>query len=378
MTTSKKIKVLMVIGSTGIGGAQAFILNVLRNIDTSKFQIDFAVNKFAPHDGIEQECSKYGCNFYQLPYFTVYNYIRFKRAWEDFLSTHQYDIVHGHSTNSAAIYLGIAHKYGMKTIAHSHSAGYRGNAIERFVKMMFARKVKQVSDYWFACSDIAARRLYGKAFKTHKKYHYIPNAIDTNKYLFNSQTRTKIREKLNIDKDTILYGHVGSFSAPKNHMFLIDVFVEVCSITPMSKLLCCGVGTLMESVKEYAKTKGILDKVIFAGVVNNVNEYMMAMDTFIFPSIFEGFPMAILEAQASGLNIVMSDTITNEIDLTNNIYRMELQQSPTEWAKVSVALPVSIDNRTAKNAIIAESQYNIKTAVKSFEKLYKELVKDGK
>lgn len=378
MSANKKIKILMVIGSTGIGGAQAFVLNVLRNIDVNKFQIDFAVNKFASQDGIEQECYKYGCNFYQLPYFTVYNYISYKRAWEDFLSTHQYDIVYGHSTNSAAIYLGIAHKYGMKTIAHSHSAGYRGNAIERFVKKMFARKVKQVSDYWFACSDIAAKRLYGKIFKNHKKYHYIPNAIDTSKYFFDNETRLKIREKLNIDKNTILYGHVGTFSAPKNHMFLIDVFAEICRFNPKSKLLCCGTGALMEPVKEYAKKKYVLDKIIFAGVVNNVNEYMMAMDTFIFPSIFEGFPVAVLEAQASGLNIVMSDTITNEIDLSSNIYRMGLQQSPTEWAKVLVALPVSIDNRATKNAIIAESQYNIKTAVKSFEELYKELVKDGK
>lgn len=378
MTTNKKIKILMVMGSTGIGGAQAFVLNVLRNIDKKNFQIDFAVNKFAPQDGIEKECYKYGCNFYQLPYFTVYNYIGFKRAWEDFLSTHQYDIVYGHSTNSAAIYLGVAHKYGMKTIAHSHSAGYRGNALERFVKKMFARKVKQVSDYWFACSDIAARRLYGKTFKTHKKYHYIPNAIDTSKYLFDNKTRLNIREKLNIDKDTILYGHVGTFSAPKNHMFLIDVFVEICSINSTSKLLCCGTGALMESVKEYAKTKGVLDKVIFAGVVNNVNEYMMAMDAFIFPSIFEGFPVAVLEAQASGLNVVVSDTITNEIDLTNNVYRMGLQQSPVEWAKVSASLPISIENRAAQNAIIADSQYNIQTAVKLFEELYEELVEDGK
>ena len=364
----------MVMGSTGIGGAQAFVLNVLRNIDTNKFQIDFAVNKFAPQDGIEQECYKYGCKFYQLPYFTIYNYIRFKRAWESFLSTHPYDIVYAHSTNSASIYLGIAHKYGMKTIAHSHSAGYRGNAIERFVKKIFANKVKRVSDYWFACSDIAAKRLFGNNYKTNQKYHYIPNAIDAGKYIFDSQTRETLREKLGVDKDTILYGHVGTFSAPKNHMFLIDVFADICQINPKSKLLCCGTGALIDQVKAHAKTKGVLEKISFVGVVNNVNEYMMAMDVFIFPSIFEGFPVAALEAQASGLCIILSDTITNEVDLTNNICRMDLKQSPMEWAQRAVTLPTSAESRTAQNIVIAESQYNIKTAVKQFEELYIKLV----
>lgn len=373
-TDSGKIRILMVLGSTGIGGAQAFAMNVLRNIDMNKFAIDFAVNNFAAQGGIEEECYKYGCHFYQLPYFKVYNYITYKKAWEKFFSLHKYDIVYAHSTNSASIYLKIAQKFGMKTIAHSHSAGYRGNIMEQCIKKLFAKKVGKVANYWFSCSDIAAQRLFGKKYKTYDNYYSIPNAIDANKYLFDSVIRDNIRTKLNISNDTILYGHVGTFSTPKNHKFLIDIFAEISAIQPNSQLICCGTGLLLEATKEYAASKGIADKIIFAGAVNNVNEYLMAMDTFVFPSLFEGFPVAVLEAQASGLNIIMSNTITKEVDLTSDIHRMDLKQTPSEWAQKAISLDMTIETRVKDNAVIAESQYNIVTEVKLFEKLYIQLV----
>jgi len=369
---NKKIKILMVMGNTRMGGVQSFVLNLLHNIDLNRFHIDFAINFFAESDGIEDECRKYGCRFYIMPYFKVWNYFSYKRSWRKFLKSHSYDIVYAHATNSASIFLKIAKKYGMKTISHSHSAGFRGGKVEQLAKKYFAKKVGKVSDYWFACSDIAATRLYGKNFRQYPHYYDIPNAIDVKAYRFDNRIREAVRASLGIDKNTLLIGHVGTFSAPKNHKFLIETFDEVLKINPNSKLICCGAGSLLPKIKEIAADKDILDRIIFPGVVKNANEFMMAMDVFVFPSIFEGFPISILEAQASGLPVYMSDVITHDVDLTDLVNRYSLQQPSSEWAgKIANIMP-AVDRGTY-NEIISETKYNIQNAIKWQEECYVEL-----
>lgn len=260
----------------------------------------------------------------------------------------------------------------MKTIAHSHSAGYRGNFIEQITKKFFARGVGNVADYWFACSDKAAKRLYGDRYKTYKHYYNIPNAIDSDKYLFNQDIRNCIRKKLGIDDTTFLCGHLGTFSPVKNHKFLIEIFAEFLKINPNSKLVCCGAGALMPVVKQQVEEMGLKDKVIFTGVVSNANEYMMAMDCLIFPSIFEGFPISVLEAQATGLPIVMNDVITTEADLTPLVNRSSLNLPASNWAKI--VSETSVTDRPSYNKAISVSPFNIKSSVKEFEHLYSQLI----
>ena len=372
MIQNGKINILMVMANTRMGGVQSFVLNMLRNIDLNKYHIDFAINFYAECDGIEEECRKYGCEFFILPYFKIFNYFQYIKAWNQLLRTHKYDIVYAHATNSAALFLAIAKKYGIKTIAHSHSAGYRGNLLERLAKSFFAKGVNRVADYWFACSDKAAERLYGVAYQSYPYYFNIPNAIDAERYLFDENIRKRIRKQLGIREDTFLCGHLGTFSAVKNHKFLIDIFSEVLKLRTDSKLVCCGTGAMMPTVKHQVAAFGITDKVIFTGVVNNANEYMMAMDCFIFPSVFEGFPISVLEAQATGLPIVMHDVITKEVDLTELVHRASLEQPASEWAKM--VINTKVENRPCYNKSIANSCYNIKISAKRFESLFSQLV----
>lgn len=365
------INILMVVANTRMGGAQAFILNILRNIDHDRFHIDFAINFYAENNGIEDECRQYGCKFHILPYFKVYNYLSYYREWDKFLSTHKYDIVYAHATNSASLFLKIAKKYGMRTIAHSHSAGYRGGRIEQLTKKFFAKGVGKVADYWFACSDKAAERLYGIDYRQYPHYYDIPNAIEAQKYLYDEEIRQRVRLEIGVDDNTFLCGHVGTFSGPKNHLFLVDIFKDIVAQRPNARLVCCGAGALMSSVKEHARELGVLDKIIFAGVVKNCNEYMMAMDVFIFPSIFEGFPVSILEAQATGLPLLMSDVITKEVDLTSLVNRMSIKEHPSKWAEKVLSLESS--QRDIYNEVISRSKYNMRETVKMFERLYTEL-----
>lgn len=354
-----------------MGGAQAFILNVLRNIDRHRFQIDLAINFYAEQNGIEGECRKLGCQIHIVPYFKVYNYLKYCRVWHKLLDKHHYDIVYAHSTNSASIYLKIAKEHGCKTIAHCHSTGFRGGWVEKLAKYVFTRNIGKVSDYWLACSDKAAEHLFGSSYKDYPHYWTIPNAIDADKYLFDDAIRQRIRNQIGVANDEFLCGHVGTFSVPKNHAFLLDVFFEVLKRQPNAKLVCCGAGALMASVKEKAKEMGILNKIIFAGVVSNVNEYMMAMDAFIFPSIFEGFGIAVLEAEATGLHSIISDVIPDDVDLTDLVHRKNLSESAASWAEV--VLSTTLSDRRSYNATIAQSKYNMKTTVKELEKLYENL-----
>ena len=151
-----------------------------------------------------------------------------------------------------------------------------------------------MADYKFACSDKAGEHLYGHNYRTEKNYYVIPNAIDSNKYLFDEEIRNKIRHSLNINADSFVCGHIGSFTPVKNHKFLMDVFKSVLEKKRNAKLVCCGDGPLLEDIKTYAKHLGIIDNVVFTGIISNPNEYLMAMDCFIFPSFFEGFPISVL------------------------------------------------------------------------------------
>lgn len=366
---------LMVMGSTSMGGAQMFVLNLLKNLDLSRYQIDFAVNFEERKGGIGDELKDLGCNIYHLPYFKVYNYLSFVKAWRRFLQLHHYDIVHGHSTNSASIYLKVAKDMGCVTIAHCHSAGFRGSRLQQMLKKYFTKGICNSADYLYACSAVAAEHLYGKDYRRYKNYHDIPNAINVDKYLYNDNIAKRIRSELNIGDNVFLCGHVGSFTTPKNHDFLIDIFKEVVSVRPDARLVCCGAGPLVQQIKAKVKSLKLQDKIIFTGNVKNCNEYMMAMDVLIFPSLFEGFPITVIEAEATGLPVFMSEVITSEVDITDCVHRLSLNDSSEKWAQMVCESELKHSDRKTYNNIVAESKYNMRVSAKLLDDLYRGMIK---
>ena len=363
----------MVLGNTGRGGAQAYVMNVLRSIDKRRFKIDIAVNESKP-DGYDDEIRLCGSDIYYFPKFKIFNWYQFQKRWEELLKTQKYDIIEAHATNSASVYFNMAKKLGIRTIAHSHSAGYRGKKVEKMIKKLFSRLTKAKSDYWFACSDLAAKRLFGDDYKFFPRYYEIPNAIDTIEFKFDKEKRDYIRNKLGISNNTMLIGHVGTFSEPKNHSFLIDVFYEMQNYKTEFKLLLLGDGQLRNVIIEKVKKMGLTDRVIFAGNVQNVNEYMMAMDAFVFPSIFEGFPVVLIEAQTTGLPCFISDSITDEVSQTDLITRISLDLQPQEWSNtIKSSIPTE---RTKYFPIIHNSKYEIKNNVEFLMQLYQKILDD--
>ena len=369
---ARMIKILMVLGNTGRGGAQAYAMNVLRSIDRSRFHIDFVVN-YIYENGYADEIRENGSTIHVIPKFKGTNYFAYVRAFNKVLDEGNYDIVHGHVSSSASIYLRIAKEHHCITIAHSHSAGYRGNGIEQQIKRVFTFGAKKQADYWFGCSRLAAERMFGRNYKSNPKYHDIPNAIIVDRYRYNEEIRARIREQYGISNDAIVYGHVGSFSAPKNHRFLIEVFKKIYSDQrEKACFILVGDGLLKDNIRKMVMQNGLSDRVIFTGNVDNVNEFLMAMDVLVFPSLFDGFPVTLLEAQAAGLPCISSNTITSEVNITENVMPTSLSAGADYWAKKAEVIEKR--ERTVANDIIADSVYNVNKSISLLMELYKKMV----
>lgn len=363
----KKIRILMVMGNTGRGGTQAYVMNVIRNIDHSRFLIDVAVNE-SKKNGYDDEITNYNGKILFFPKFTITNILSFAKSWEKLFDDNEYDIVEAHATNAASVFLHIARKRGIHTIAHSHSAGYRGNRFEKIIKRFFSKLTKAEAEYWFACSDLAARRLFGNKYEVNSKYYDIPNAINVSKYYYDEHKRSQIRKNLGIEENVVLIGHVGTFSEPKNHAFLIDIFDQICKYTNIYRIILVGDGELRPVIQRKVNSLDLQDRVYFTGNVENVNDYMMAMDILVFPSIFEGFPVTLIEAQASGLQCFISDTISTEVDVTSLIHRLSIKLPAKEWA--CRIINTKQNDRKGNSGLLSSTKYDMDVSIRRLSDLY--------
>lgn len=348
------IRVLHVLGSTQLGGAESRIMDLYRHMDRSRVQFDFLVHT-DQKGHFDEEIEKLGGHIYRVPRFRLYNYFSYKRAVKEFFGLHHdFKAVQGHITSTAAIYLPIAKKAGVPvTIAHARSAGVDKGVKGRLTRWM-RRNLSKKADFLFTCSRLAGISVFGERAVKEGKTIFIPNAIDCQTFAYNEEKREKMREKLGI-KDQYVIGHVGRFHYAKNHEYLLQVFAalynrkklnyDLINGTKTSNielegekkkdylLLLLGEGSGMEEAKQLAEKLGIADRVRFLGNRNPVCDYYQAMDYFVYPSRYEGLPGTIVEAQASGLRCVMSDTICEEVAVTELVQMRSIEEDAAHWAE---------------------------------------------
>ena len=331
----KPIRILHVLGGLSLGGAESRIMDLYRNLDRNEMQFDFLVHS-KNKEHFDEEIEKLGGNVYRIPRFKVYNWFSYKKALKQFFSVnHDFRAVHGHMTSTAAIYLPIAKKAGIPiTIAHARSAGVPAG-IKGFVTKFIRHSLKYKADYCLACSKEAGEAVYGKKWMKKKRVKVIPNAIDVSKYKYDEEVRNKQRAELGIEKNLVI-GHVGSFRAPKNHEFLIKIFAEIYEKRKDAILLLLGEGEGMDAVKKQVQNLGLTHVVKFLGNKANVSPYYQGMDFLVFPSLFEGLPGTIIEAQTSGLRCLLSDRITPEVKITKSAEFYSLDKTAKEWASYIV------------------------------------------
>ncbi len=356
-------KVLYVHGGLlGRGGTEAVMLNYFRNMDRSRVTVDFLLHGFG-EGSYDQEILDAGSRiFHVVP--KGENYQENADQIRRILTENRYDVVHSHMDCGNAQVLKIAKKCGVPIrISHSHNTGVQtGNPLKKLYNNMEKRKIPRYATHLFACSDLAGKWLYGK------NYTVIPNAIDVKKFSFNAVLRKKVRQELHLEDSHIVIGHIGRFSQQKNHGRLIRMFHELLKTEPNARLLLLGEGELQDAIRSQCAQLQISDKVIFTGAVSNTPDYMQAMDCFTLPSLFEGLPVVMVEAQAAGLPILASDVITTKSKLTSLVHFLSLQEADAVWAKQLKDLASSGRQDTAES--LSSQGFDISENAKKMQVFY--------
>lgn len=337
---SEKVKVLYFVDRLLRGGIQTFVYENIKHMDRNKVQIDFLLLDDGNKYEMEDDLKELGCNIYKLKGMwinKVTDFFKYGKMLDEFFSkNNDYKVVHLHSSSKNYLVLKYAKKYNIKVrIAHSHNIDFQTkNILKKLMGDFLKIPLKRYATDYFACSEIAGEWLFGKKIVKSDKFKVVHNAVDLEKFKFNNETREKIRKELNVDSDTLLIGHVGRFTQQKNHDFLIDIFNEIHERNQNTKLLLIGTGIKEKDIKEKVKNLNLQDSVIFEGFKNNVNEYMFAMDIFLFPSKFEGLGLVLIEAQATGLPCYTSkDVVPNEAKVSNLLEYISLKNSAKEWSQ---------------------------------------------
>lgn len=365
----KPIRVLHVLGRLNRGGAETMVMNLYRKIDRSKVQFDFIIHTNDKCD-YSDEILSLGGVIYSIPRFIGKNYIQYSRAWDRFFKEHpEYKIIHGHVRSTASIYLQIAKRNDLITIAHSHNTS-SGISFSAFSKNMLQYPIRYIADYLFACSISAGKWLFGKSVMERRNFVILKNAIETKEFTFNQDIRNKIRKQLQVE-DKYLIGHIGRFNTQKNHHLLIDIFNAVSSINKNSILLLIGDGELRTEIEKKVNDLGLTDSVIFMGVRSDIPELLQAMDCFLFPSLFEGLGIVTIEAQAAGLPCLVSNSIPEEAYITDLIESLPLSCSIEQWAERILFYSNNIERRVVKKEI-ERSGYDINSTVQGLQKFYLE------
>lgn len=328
---AEPIRVLHVLGNTNLGGAESRIMDLYRHIDRSRVQFDFVVH--AQEEGFfEKEIKELGGRVFRVPRFRMFNYFSYKRSWKRFFKAHhEFIFVQGHMTSTASIYLPLAKKAGIRTAAHARSAGV-DKGIKGMLTRFLRRNLAKKADDLFTCSELAAISAYGEKAVRDGKTTFLPNAIDCSAFAFDQKMRDRIRESLSL-QDAIVIGHVGRFHYAKNHEYLIRIFAALCEKTDRVQLILLGEGGLMDEARALCKELHVENNVHFLGNHQNIADYYQAMDFFLYPSRYEGMPGTIVEAQASGLPCLMSDTICREVIATDLVETMSIELPPEAWAE---------------------------------------------
>ncbi len=372
------IRVLQVLGTVGLGGAESRVMDLYRHMDRDEIQFDFLVTE-GTDDHYRAEIESMGGRVYHLPAFRMVNLPEYKRACREFFAAHtakpevgdksdrpvsEYAAVHGHMTSTASVYLPIARRYGVPlTIGHARSAGV-DPGLKGLATRFMRRDLYKYCDVMLTCSDEAGDSVFGKG----RDYVFMPNAIDTAEYAYDKEARTRIRSQYDIADDEILIGHVGSFRYAKNHEFILKVF---SALGEGYRLMLVGDGTLRSEIEAQASGLGLSDRVIFTGNQSPVAPYYSAFDILLFPSHYEGMPGTVVEAQASGLQCVISDAITPQVIYTDLVKTLSLDEPVEVWKKALIDGINAGKDRTVDNESIKETMYDVNSQVKYYTELYR-------
>lgn len=326
------IRVAQIIGKWLGGGVESVVMNYYRHIDRTKIQFDFICDEDSTNIPYEEIKKLGGKVILVPPYQKVFKY---QKELIRIFKENNYKIVHSHINTLSVFPLRAAKKANVPVrIAHSHSTTNKKEWKKNLLKQILRPFSKVYATDYMCCSELAGRWLFGNKEYDNGNVYLLNNAIDLDKFKYDEEKRKEKRKELNIEDSTLVIGHVGRFVEQKNHRFLIDIFNEVHKQKENSILLLVGQGPLMEEMKEKVKILGLEKNVMFLGQRSDINELYQAMDLLLFPSLYEGLGMVVVEAQISGLPCVVSTEIPKIAKVTKKITFVNLKNKTETWNEV--------------------------------------------
>lgn len=364
------IRILHMIGTLGIGGSQAFVMNLYRAIDREKMQFDFIVDR--PQDThFIPEIEKMGGKVYYMPLLNGKNLRQVQKAWHSFFVNHpEYKVLHSHVRSYASLYLPIAKAHGVKTIIHSHNTS-NAQGISSYIKAFLQYFLRFQADYYMACSYEAGKWLFGERVCRSEKFKVVKNAIQAKEFIFSETERRCVRKEIGLENQFVL-GFLARVSKQKNPLFVIEVMKHLSEIKENALLLFVGDGEMLPEVKRKAMDLGLEKKIIFTGSRTDVGRMLTAMDCYILPSLWEGLGISLIEAQASGLRCVCSDAIQDEAIITDSVDRLSLSLGAQYWAEHIDALDGARIRQDCYRCV-KDAGYDIEENSKFMHNFYAEL-----
>lgn len=361
-----KIRILHLELSENMGGIEMFLYNLYSHIDRDRFQFDFITQSDTPAKGSEFQAL--GGNIIKISSYThpIKYYQDLKAAMNN-----GYDIIHIHKNSAANILPVMIANITVKAIliSHSHNTSpTTGGGASLLLHKINRRYLYKAAKYHLACSEEAGKWLYGDC----GPYTVIRNGIDTKKYLFDQSLREQVRRDLSIPMDCLVVGHVGRFTKQKNHRMLLDIFDAIHRMRGDARLILIGAGPLEKEIREKTKGLQLENSVLFLGVRKDVPNLMQAMDVFLMPSLYEGLPIAAVEAQASGLPCILSAGISSEIVLTKHLQFLPPDIGANTWADRALDYHSSGLQKDRENACqeIKKAGYDVSDMVRVLQEIY--------
>lgn len=329
------IRILNLFTIMNRGGAETLVMNLYRHIDRSKIQFDFMVHR-KERGAYDDEIESLGGKIFRMCPISFCNVNIYRDSLASFFKEHrgEYFIIHSHMSEMGYFVFKEAIKYNIPIrILHAHSAPNRlyGTPIIRFKRIFrnyFAKEMCKMATDYFTCSNVAAAWLFRS--KPSVKFHYLRNAVDSLLFSYDKDKSHFLRQKMDVE-DFFVIGHVGNFSLAKNHTYLIDIFAAFNKKHPKSVLLLVGSGGLKKKIELKVKQYNLQGKVFFLGMRSDVQDLMQVFDVLVFPSLYEGLPVSLVEAQAAGLPCIVSENIAPEAKIIDDYIPVSITQPAENW-----------------------------------------------
>lgn len=363
------IRVLHVVTHLNRNGLESRIMDIYRNIDRTKVQFDFMIHRDEKSD-LGEEIESLGGRIFMMKRISPKNFFVYLKELDTFFQEHpEYKIVHAHLNTLSTWVLLKAKNHGVPVrIAHSRNANMEKDlkAIPKRFSKLF---INGVATDRFGCSKMAGEWLFGKKYVNSSTFRVIPNAFEVDKFAWSEEIRQRKREELGILEDQIVIINVARLSEQKNHIFLLEVFEKISKKNTKAHLYLVGSGECEQKIREAIIRHQLQDKVHLLGNRSDVAQLYQAADLFLFPSKYEGFGTVMLEAQATALPVLASDTIPHETKLCDCVQFISLNESAMVWADAAETM-LKNSKRADNTKLLQDAGYDIKTQYRMMEAFY--------